>query len=87
MDENPHCSEWVAYGECKNNPIYILGSPEIPGSCRKSWKVCYFFWMKILTKTASNDIPLGSVNCFTKLAKFQFVMWAVGLQRLELLTC
>jgi len=40
VDENPRCGEWAAYGECNNNPVYMLGSPESPGACRKSCKVC-----------------------------------------------
>jgi len=40
VDENPRCGEWAANGECKNNPIYMAGSLDSLGACRKSCKVC-----------------------------------------------
>uniref|UniRef100_A0A0D6QZA4 procollagen-proline 4-dioxygenase n=1 Tax=Araucaria cunninghamii TaxID=56994 RepID=A0A0D6QZA4_ARACU len=40
VDENDRCGEWAAYGECINNPEYMVGSTEVPGACRKSCKVC-----------------------------------------------
>ncbi|XP_027120834.2 prolyl 4-hydroxylase 2-like isoform X1 [Coffea arabica] len=39
-DTSENCERWAALGECKKNPEYMVGSPEIPGSCRKSCKVC-----------------------------------------------
>lgn len=39
-DENETCGEWAAYGECQNNPTYMIGSNEIPGYCRKSCRAC-----------------------------------------------
>lgn len=40
LDENDRCGEWAAYGECVNNPEYMIGSTDLPGVCRKSCKVC-----------------------------------------------
>ncbi|KAH9329849.1 hypothetical protein KI387_001957, partial [Taxus chinensis] len=40
VDENDRCGEWAAYGECIKNPEYMVGSPGLPGTCRKSCKVC-----------------------------------------------
>ncbi|GMP30442.1 hypothetical protein CsSME_00005108 [Camellia sinensis var. sinensis] len=40
VDENENCAQWAAAGECKKNPIYMVGSDDGPGACRKSCKVC-----------------------------------------------
>ncbi|KAL7608595.1 probable prolyl 4-hydroxylase 7 [Lactuca sativa] len=39
-DDNANCAMWAAAGECKRNPVYMVGSPEGSGYCRKSCKVC-----------------------------------------------
>lgn len=39
-DENESCGEWAAYGECQKNAVYMIGTPEKPGSCRRSCRVC-----------------------------------------------
>ncbi|XP_038903083.1 probable prolyl 4-hydroxylase 4 [Benincasa hispida] len=39
-DENPSCERWAELSECTNNPEYMVGSPELPGYCRKSCKAC-----------------------------------------------
>lgn len=39
-DENASCERWAELGECTNNLEYMVGSPELPGYCRKSCKVC-----------------------------------------------
>lgn len=39
-DENPHCPQWAASGECKKNPLYMVGTEEMTGYCRKSCKAC-----------------------------------------------
>ncbi|KAL9257013.1 putative prolyl 4-hydroxylase 7 [Drosera capensis] len=39
-DENPNCAQWAAAGECKKNPLYMVGSDSMKGYCRKSCKVC-----------------------------------------------
>ncbi|XP_057959762.1 probable prolyl 4-hydroxylase 4 [Malania oleifera] len=39
-DENPSCDRWAALGECTKNPEYMLGSPNLPGYCRKSCNAC-----------------------------------------------
>ncbi|KAF8392517.1 hypothetical protein HHK36_022860 [Tetracentron sinense] len=39
-DENERCEKWAALGECTKNPEYMVGSPELPGACRRSCKVC-----------------------------------------------
>ncbi|KAJ8643469.1 hypothetical protein MRB53_005217 [Persea americana] len=40
VDNSKHCPHWAAAGECKKNPLYMVGSPEADGFCRKSCKVC-----------------------------------------------
>ncbi|KAF3444728.1 hypothetical protein FNV43_RR14421 [Rhamnella rubrinervis] len=39
-DENANCIKWAAAGECKKNPIYMVGSEGLPGFCRKSCGAC-----------------------------------------------
>eukprot|EP00252_Welwitschia_mirabilis_P000879 TRINITY_DN10866_c0_g1_i1.p1 TRINITY_DN10866_c0_g1~~TRINITY_DN10866_c0_g1_i1.p1 ORF type:complete len:311 (+),score=61.14 TRINITY_DN10866_c0_g1_i1:242-1174(+) len=39
-DENSNCAHWASIGECKKNPLYMVGSPGSPGMCRKSCDVC-----------------------------------------------
>jgi len=40
VNEDDKCEEWAAYGECKKNPAYMVGTPEWPGACRKACKLC-----------------------------------------------
>lgn len=39
-DANENCERWAALGECTKNTEYMVGSPELPGYCKKSCKVC-----------------------------------------------
>lgn len=39
-DQNPNCSHWALKGECEKNPLYMVGSEDTVGHCRKSCKVC-----------------------------------------------
>lgn len=39
-DSNGNCERWAALGECTNNPEYMVGTPELPGNCRRSCKIC-----------------------------------------------
>ncbi|KAJ4722295.1 putative Prolyl 4-hydroxylase alpha subunit [Melia azedarach] len=39
-DLNVSCERWAILGECTNNPEYMIGSPDLPGFCRRSCKVC-----------------------------------------------
>ncbi|KAG2714395.1 hypothetical protein I3760_03G024800 [Carya illinoinensis] len=38
LDEN--CPMWAKTGECEKNPLYMVGSNNSSGKCRKSCKVC-----------------------------------------------
>ncbi|XP_057488804.1 probable prolyl 4-hydroxylase 6 isoform X2 [Actinidia eriantha] len=40
IDDNVQCVQWAANGECKRNPVYMVGSEDSLGYCRKSCKVC-----------------------------------------------
>lgn len=40
VDENDGCPGWAASGECEKNPVYMVGSKDAVGYCRKSCKVC-----------------------------------------------
>ncbi|KAF6146172.1 hypothetical protein GIB67_005820 [Kingdonia uniflora] len=40
IDEHVNCTHWAAKGECRNNPIYMVGSKTSKGYCRKSCAVC-----------------------------------------------
>lgn len=39
-DQNASCERWAALGECTKNPEYMVGTPELPGFCRRSCHVC-----------------------------------------------
>ncbi|XP_047319760.1 probable prolyl 4-hydroxylase 12 [Impatiens glandulifera] len=39
-DEDDNCPQWAAVGECKKNPVFMVGSPDYYGTCRKSCTVC-----------------------------------------------
>ncbi|XP_020572657.1 probable prolyl 4-hydroxylase 7 isoform X2 [Phalaenopsis equestris] len=39
-DEDQNCSQWAAMGECQKNSVYMLGTSDYYGSCRKSCGVC-----------------------------------------------
>ncbi|CAH1438999.1 unnamed protein product [Lactuca virosa] len=39
-DEDESCPQWAAFGECERNPIYMVGTPDYYGTCRKSCNVC-----------------------------------------------
>ncbi|KAM7266180.1 hypothetical protein ACFE04_004077 [Oxalis oulophora] len=39
-DEDGNCPEWAARGECQKNPVYMIGSPDYYGTCRKSCNDC-----------------------------------------------
>ncbi|XP_059670251.1 probable prolyl 4-hydroxylase 7 isoform X2 [Cornus florida] len=40
VDRNVNCPQWAAAGECEGNPIYMVGTEDAAGFCRKSCKVC-----------------------------------------------
>ncbi|KAL8545877.1 hypothetical protein ACS0TY_005843 [Phlomoides rotata] len=40
VDKNPNCQAWALNGECKKNPLYMVGSKVDMGFCRKSCKAC-----------------------------------------------
>ncbi|CAL4951914.1 unnamed protein product [Urochloa decumbens] len=39
-DEDARCVSWAAGGECDRNPMFMIGSPDYYGTCRKSCHVC-----------------------------------------------
>ncbi|XP_052180555.1 probable prolyl 4-hydroxylase 12 [Diospyros lotus] len=39
-DEDENCSRWAAVGECQKNPVFMIGSPDYYGTCRKSCNAC-----------------------------------------------
>lgn len=40
IDENERCTQWAAAGECEKNPLFMVGSEDYIGVCRKSCKAC-----------------------------------------------
>jgi len=40
VDEDENCPMWAKSGECEKNPLYMVGSNDSSGKCRKSCKVC-----------------------------------------------
>lgn len=47
-DEDESCPRWAELGECKKNPVYMIGSPDYFGTCRKSCNACWFLKSTIL---------------------------------------
>ncbi|KAK7380326.1 hypothetical protein VNO78_32834 [Psophocarpus tetragonolobus] len=39
-DEDGNCPAWAAIGECQRNPVFMIGSPDYFGTCRKSCNAC-----------------------------------------------
>ncbi|KAG4939659.1 hypothetical protein AAZX31_16G165800 [Glycine max] len=39
-DEDDSCPAWAAVGECQRNPVFMIGSPDYYGTCRKSCNAC-----------------------------------------------
>ncbi|KAJ3701240.1 hypothetical protein LUZ61_004945 [Rhynchospora tenuis] len=39
-DEDDNCASWAELGECERNPVFMLGSSDYSGACRKSCKAC-----------------------------------------------
>ncbi|OMP11953.1 Metridin-like ShK toxin [Corchorus olitorius] len=40
VDEDTNCPQWAAVGECQRNPVFMVGSPDYYGTCRKSCNAC-----------------------------------------------
>lgn len=58
-DMNGSCDRWAALGECTKNPEYMVGTPDLPGYCRRSCKVCWRLEVRVY---ASHDILLLFVS-------------------------
>lgn len=54
-DKHPQCLLWVGKGECKNNPSYMIGTPESPGSCRLACGECTPQPLKLLPQGLSEE--------------------------------
>ncbi|KAL1565551.1 procollagen-proline 4-dioxygenase [Salvia divinorum] len=39
-DEDENCPGWAAMGECLKNSVFMVGSPDYYGTCRKSCNAC-----------------------------------------------
>ncbi|GMI96318.1 hypothetical protein like AT4G25600 [Hibiscus trionum] len=39
-DEDASCAHWAAIGECQRNPVFMIGSTDYYGTCRKSCNAC-----------------------------------------------
>ncbi|KAI4351716.1 hypothetical protein L6164_006044 [Bauhinia variegata] len=39
-DEDDRCLSWASMGECERNPVFMIGSPDYYGTCRKSCNAC-----------------------------------------------
>ncbi|CAN4087739.1 unnamed protein product [Withania somnifera] len=39
-DEDENCTRWAATGECEKNPVFMVGSPDYYGTCRRSCNAC-----------------------------------------------
>nr|GEX97912.1 probable prolyl 4-hydroxylase 12 isoform X2 [Tanacetum cinerariifolium] len=39
-NEYDNCQQWAAFGECERNPIFMVGTADYYGTCRRSCNVC-----------------------------------------------
>ncbi|XP_027923375.1 probable prolyl 4-hydroxylase 12 isoform X2 [Vigna unguiculata] len=39
-DQDDSCPAWASMGECQRNPVFMVGSPDYYGTCRKSCNAC-----------------------------------------------
>lgn len=39
-EDDDSCPKWAAMGECARNPVFMVGSPDYYGTCRKSCNAC-----------------------------------------------
>ncbi|XP_019156928.1 PREDICTED: probable prolyl 4-hydroxylase 4 [Ipomoea nil] len=39
-DKHDNCERWAALGECTKNPEYMVGTPDVPGYCKKACRQC-----------------------------------------------
>ncbi|XP_059667098.1 probable prolyl 4-hydroxylase 12 isoform X2 [Cornus florida] len=39
-DEDERCPQWASLGECQRNPVFMIGSPDYYGTCKKSCNAC-----------------------------------------------
>ncbi|KAL8534435.1 hypothetical protein ACS0TY_010447 [Phlomoides rotata] len=39
-DEDENCAGWASIGECERNALFMIGSPDYYGTCRKSCNAC-----------------------------------------------
>uniref|UniRef100_A0A5B7BZR0 procollagen-proline 4-dioxygenase n=1 Tax=Davidia involucrata TaxID=16924 RepID=A0A5B7BZR0_DAVIN len=39
-DEDEKCPRWAALGECQKNPVFMIGTPDYYGTCKKSCNAC-----------------------------------------------
>ncbi|KAK9914273.1 hypothetical protein M0R45_038062 [Rubus argutus] len=39
-DEDDNCTRWADIGECQRNPVFMVGSDDYYGTCRKSCNAC-----------------------------------------------
>ncbi|XP_050223748.1 probable prolyl 4-hydroxylase 12 [Mercurialis annua] len=39
-DEDANCPKWAELGECQRNPVFMTGSPDYYGTCRRSCNAC-----------------------------------------------
>ncbi|KAJ8752447.1 hypothetical protein K2173_004083 [Erythroxylum novogranatense] len=44
-DEDDNCARWAAIGECQRKPVFMIGSPDYYGTCRKSCDACVKRWL------------------------------------------
>ncbi|XVF09896.1 hypothetical protein REPUB_Repub07fG0136500 [Reevesia pubescens] len=40
IDEDASCPQWASLGECQRNPVFMVGSPDYYGTCRRSCNAC-----------------------------------------------
>lgn len=82
-DEDENCPQWAALGECQKNPVFMVGSPDYYGTCRKSCHVCWWVWITVM-RILSNNLNLY-LNFRMKTKAYSKLCYdLVGIRILEL---
>lgn len=77
-DEDKSCPRWAAIGECERNAVFMIGSPDYYGTCRKSCNACW--WTTNYTSKISY-LPDLSMHLFlfSQIWFIQEIWFEIGL--------
>ena len=80
-DQDENCPVWAALGECQKNPVFMVGSPDYYGTCRKSCKECW-----CINSTMNSESYPFFLYLFIYFLFFFRSNWASNYQQLSLIS-